>query len=85
MLKPRAGSKMSMHMAARTRIAVIMFGATALLGGCSETLSFVRLPDLTKLPEKVLNKDETKSKVDEMIEQGQTHQAEAAKEIEKGK
>jgi hypothetical protein len=60
--------------------------AAALLGsGCSETLPLTQLPDLTKLPEKVLNKDEQQGKVDEMIAKGQKHQTEAAKEIENGK
>ena len=35
-----------------------------------------------KLPEKVLSKDEQQTKVNEMVEKGQTHQAEAAKKIE---
>ena len=42
-------------------------------------------PISAKLPEKVLSKDEQQGKVNEMIEKGQTHQTEAAKEIEKGK
>jgi hypothetical protein len=59
--------------------------ATGLIGGCSETLSLAQLPDITKLPEKLLSKDEQRGKVNEMIEKGQTHQTEAAKAIEKGK
>jgi hypothetical protein len=56
-----------------------------LLGGCSETLPLAQLPDITKLPEKVLSKDEQQGKVNEMIAKGQKHQGEAAKEIENGK
>ena len=60
--------------------------AVTLLGsGCSETLPLVQLPDVTKLPQKVLNKDEQQGKVNEMIAKGQQHQTEAAKEIENGK
>jgi len=44
-----------------------------------------QLPDITKLPEKVLGKDEQQGKVNEMINRGQTHQNEAAKEIENSK
>jgi len=59
--------------------------AASLLGGCSETMSLTQLPDVTKLPQKVLTKDEQQDKVDEMIAKGQTHQSEAAKQIENGK
>ena len=56
-----------------------------LLGGCSETLPFSQLPDLSKLPQKVMGKDEQQQKINEMIERGHTHQLEAAKQIEQGK
>ena len=56
--------------------------AAVLLGGCSP---LAQLPDFAKLPEKVLSKDEQQGKVNEMIERGQKHQSEAAKEIEQGK
>ena len=60
--------------------------AAALLGsGCSETLPLTQLPNITKLPQKVLNKDEQQGKVNEMIAKAQKHQTEAAKEIENGK
>jgi hypothetical protein len=59
--------------------------AAALLGGCSETLPLAQLPDFAKLPQKVLSKDEQQGKVNEMIDKGQRHQTEAAKEIERGK
>ena len=52
------------------------------MGGCSETMPLAQLPDFDKLPEKVLSKDEQQTKVNEMVEKGQTHQAEAAKKIE---
>jgi len=50
--------------------------------GC---LALSQLPDLAKLPEKVLNRDEQSGKVNEMIEKRDRHEAEAAKEIERGK
>lgn len=56
-----------------------------LLSGCSETLPLVNLPDISKLPEKVLSKDEQQKTMNQMIEKGQSHQAEAAKQIEKAK
>ena len=56
-----------------------------LLSSCSETLPLAQLPDVTKLPQKVLSKDEQEGKVNEMIAKAQKHQSEAAKEIENGK
>ena len=74
-------------MAARCRALIALIGAAALaaLTGCAETMPLANLPDLAKLPEKVLSKDEQEGRVNEMIERGQTHQTEAAKQIEKGK
>ena len=60
-----------------------LFGS--ILGGCSEALPLASLPDMTKLPEKVLSKDEQQKAMNQMIEKGQSHQAEAAKQIEKGR
>ena len=55
------------------------------LVGCSETLPFTQLPDVTKLPQKVLSKDEQQGKVNDMIAKSQSHQSEATKEIESGR
>ena len=55
------------------------------LGACSDSLPFSQLPDLGKLPQKVMGKDEQQQKINEMIERGHTHQVEAAKQIEQGK
>jgi hypothetical protein len=66
-------------------LALLAVAATLFGGGCSETLPLTQLPDVTKLPQKVLNKDEQQGKVNEMIAKGQQHQTEAAKEIENGK
>ena len=65
-------------------LALLAFGAAA-LAGCSETMPLTQLPDITKLPQKVLSKDEQQGKVNEMIARGQNHQSEAAKEIENSK
>jgi type IV pilus biogenesis protein CpaD/CtpE len=62
-----------------------MAAMAAVLGGCSDTLPFSQLPDLTKLPQKVMGKEEQQQKINEMIERGHTHQSEAAKQIEEGK
>jgi hypothetical protein len=59
--------------------------AGTMLGACSETLPLVNLPNIAKLPEKVLSKDDQQKTMNEMIEKGQTHQAEAIKQIEQGK
>ncbi len=56
-----------------------------LLGACSETLPLVNLPNIAKLPEKVLSKDEQQKTMKEMIEKGQTNQAETIKQIEQAK
>jgi hypothetical protein len=66
---------------------ILALGAVAatLLGSCSESLPLSQLPDVTKLPQKVLGKDEQQGKVNDMITRGQTHQNEAAKEIENSK
>ena len=72
--------------ASRWISALALAAVTAtLLSGCSETLPLAQLPDITKLPEKVLSKDEQQAKVNEMIAKGQKHQTETAKEIENGK
>jgi hypothetical protein len=54
----------------------------ALCGGCSEVTSVVRLPEIGKLPDRVLSKDEQQNKVQQMIAKGQNHRNEAVKEIE---
>jgi hypothetical protein len=69
---------------ARRSMSALMLAAI-LLSGCSETLPLAQLPDVTKLPQKVLSKDEQQTKVNEMIAKGQKHQDETAKEIENGK
>ena len=66
-------------------LALVAVAATLAGGGCSETLPLSQLPDVTKLPQKVLSKDEQQGKVNEMIAKGQNHQSDAAKEIENGK
>jgi hypothetical protein len=69
---------------ARRSMSALMLAAI-LLCGCSETLPLAQLPDVTKLPQKVLSKDEQQAKVNEMIAKGQKHQDDTAKEIENGK
>ncbi|HEX5959196.1 MAG TPA: hypothetical protein VFY92_11165 [Hyphomicrobiaceae bacterium] len=70
-------SRRKLGLAAVTSAAV---GMTLL--GCSDTLSLANLPDITKLPTKLLSKEEQAKTMNGMLEKGQTHQAEAAKEIE---
>jgi hypothetical protein len=77
--------EVSTRMQARWIYTLAFIGIAAPFAGCSETLSLSQLPDLAKLPQKVLNKDEQKGKVNEMIEKRDRHEAEAAKEIERGK
>ena len=67
---------------------IVLAGLAVLLlqlGGCSESLPFSQLPDLSKLPQKVMGKDEQQQKINEMIERSHTHQIEAEKQIEQGK
>jgi hypothetical protein len=67
-----------------TRLALAAAAATCLCS-CSETMSLTRLPDLSKVPEKVLTKDEQKGRVEEMISRAQDHRKDAVREIENGK
>jgi hypothetical protein len=48
-------------------------------------LPLASLPDITKLPQNVLNKDQQQKAMNQMIEKGQAQQAEAAKQAERGK
>ena len=75
-------------MAARFRFGMALVASAAMgaaLIGCSETLSLADLPNVTRLPEKLLSKEEQAKTVNQMAEKAQTQHAEAAKEIEKGK
>jgi hypothetical protein len=84
----RNASRASMIAGRKATLSLIVAGACTgalLLSACSETLPLANLPDITKLPEKVLNKDEQQKAMNQMIEKGQSHQAEALKQIEKGK
>jgi len=71
-------------MARWRRVGALMAVAGGVVG-CSETLPLANLPDITKLPEKLLSKDEQQKAMNQMIEKGQSHQTEAVKQIEKGK
>lgn len=73
-------------MAARSRLGLAIIASAAIgtaLVGCAETLSLAELPNPTRLPEKLLTKEEQAQAVNTMAEKAQTQQAEAAKEIEK--
>lgn len=72
-------------MAARWKLGVALVVSTTLATGCAETLSLADLPNVTRLPEKLLSKEEQAKTMSSMAEKAQTHQAEAAKEIEKAK
>jgi hypothetical protein len=75
-------------MALRSKHAVALVACSAAgiaLMGCSETLSLAQLPDLSKLPSKLLSKEEQAKTMNQMLVKGQTHEAEAAKEIEADK
>ena len=62
-------------MARTAGLALVCFAV--LLAGCSQ---LGPMPDL--MPGKVMNKDEQQSKVDGMIERGQSHEHDAEKQIE---
>jgi hypothetical protein len=75
-------------MAVRCRLGLVLVAsgvAGMALLGCSETLSLADLPSITKLPEKLLSKEEQAKTMNQMLEKGQNHQAVAAKEIEAAK
>lgn len=77
------------YMAASWKLAVSLIvggiSAGTILGGCSETMPLVNLPDITKLPQNVLSKDQQQKAMNQMIEKGQAQQAEAAKQAERSK
>lgn len=70
-----------------TTLALVAAGALVgtALSGCSETLPLANLPDITKLPENVLSKDDQQKAMNQMLEKSQAQQAEAAKQTEKAK
>ena len=73
-------------MAARSNHGIALAAVAILAGGligCSEILPLAELPNITRLPEKLLSKEQQKEVVNTMAEEAQAHQAEAAKEIEK--
>ena len=72
-------------MTVRWVCALALIVVVADLGGCSEATSLSQLPDIAKLPDKVLNKDQQAGKINDMIERRQTHEIEAAREIERGR
>ena len=68
-----------------TSALALLASAAAALGGCSETLSLTRLPDISNVPERVMSREEQQGKVDGLVAKAAKHQTEAAKEIEAGK
>jgi hypothetical protein len=67
-------------------LALVASGAVGMaLLGCSETMSLVDLPNISRLPEKLLSKEEQAKTMNQMLEKGQTHQSDAIKEIEAAK
>jgi hypothetical protein len=85
MLERVAGPEGVEPMRVRLAFAITLPGILAHLSGCAETLPLAQLPDPYKLPDKVLSKDEQQGKVNQMIEKSQSHEVEAAKQIEKNK
>jgi hypothetical protein len=67
----------------RANIATMIIGI-CLMSGCSSQLP-QSLPDIVKLPEKLLSKDEQQAKMSEMTAKAQARQTEAAKQIEDSK
>jgi hypothetical protein len=62
---------------------LVLISVTAFLASCAGPLA--ELPDIAKLPDKMMNKDQQQAKISEMLAKGQSHQSEAAKEIENQK
>lgn len=65
--------------------AILVVAGALLLSGCSETLPLANLPNITRLPEKLLSKEDQQKAMNQMTEKGQTQQVEAARQIEKSK
>jgi len=71
---------------ARLKLSLIAIAlAAAGLAGCAETLPLAHLPDITKLPSKLLTKEDQEKAMNQMIEKGQTQQVQAVKQIEQAK
>jgi hypothetical protein len=66
----------------RTWPLILLIGAA--LPGCSYH-PLADLPSIEKLPEKVLSKDDQAAKAKELSAKGQSHQSEAAQQIESTK
>jgi hypothetical protein len=76
----------SMAVRCKLGLALVASGAAGMaLLGCSETMSLVDLPNISRLPEKLLSKEEQAKTMNQMLVKGQTHEAEAAKDIEADK
>lgn len=72
-------------MAVHCRLGVALVASSAVgmaLLGCSETMSLVDLPNISRLPEKLLSKEDQAKTMNQMLEKGQNHQSDVAKEIE---
>jgi hypothetical protein len=75
-------------MAVRCKLGLTLVASGAVgmaLLGCSETMSLVDLPNISRLPERLLSKEEQAKSMNQMLEKGQTHQSNAAREIEAAK
>jgi hypothetical protein len=82
-LEAEASAGVGSMPARRTTFAVALTAACLLGAGLSGCSPLAQLPDFAKLPERVLTKDEQQGKVHQMIEKAQTHQSDAAKQIER--
>jgi hypothetical protein len=83
-----AAGSMEGLMAVRCKLGLALVASGAIgmaLLGCSETMSLVDLPNISRLPEKLLSKEEQAKTMNQMLEKGQTHQSDAIKEIEAAK
>jgi hypothetical protein len=71
-----------MRRASRLCRVIVVATTAGLLAGCAD-MGSTPLPELTRLPQKLLNKDEQTQAIAEMNQKKETHQSEALKQIEK--
>jgi hypothetical protein len=81
----KAAEQSSNHLIARARTRrwriLLIIAGMSLLPNCSAALNSI-LPQIDKLPDKTLNKDQQQVKINEMATRAQTQPSEAAREIE---
>ena len=84
MQRMRAEEAVLRAMLARTKLAALMTSA-CLVTACSSQQPYQQLPDVARLPERLLNKDEQQARIVDMTTKQRAKETQAEKEIEETK